>query len=106
MASKKSAKKAATPKKNGTFLTSFDGSTFNTDAKVLSAIPAGRELEVVSITTYNNKKKLDIRRFFRNDDDQWQPGNKGIRFDAKSAEAIVDTLSAKKEIITKELASE
>lgn len=48
----------------------------------VSATPAGRDLVVVSVSTYQGRKALDIRRFYVADEGEWKPTSKGVRVPA------------------------
>lgn len=108
MASKKATKNA--PKKaekvviksapkNGT-ISEFDGSPIKTDARILSVMPQGRDIIVLSVNEYQDRKRLDIRTFWRNDDDEWMPG-KGIGIRKDAVADFVDNLASNAERIAK-----
>lgn len=78
---------------NGTQPTDPDGLTINVDpsATVLTTFLLGRDLGVISISDYNGKRALDLRRFYFNDV-SWCPTAKGIRIPIESAPAVIEAL--------------
>jgi hypothetical protein len=64
------------------------------DAQILFAAPLGRDVAIVSISSYQGKVGLDVRRFYLSDDDKWMPTAKGIRLPLASAPSLAAALTA------------
>lgn len=90
---KRKAKKPAKPK-----VPEHDGLPIRVEKEeFIDAVPSGRNLFVVSVRTYKGRKALDIRSFYRGDED-WAPG-KGAWISADVAGEVLDILSVKRETI-------
>lgn len=65
------------------------------DAEVVCAFTFGKDIGVVSINTFNGKEALDLRRFYRNDEqDGFIPTPKGIRIPIACAADVVERMAA------------
>ena len=78
----------------------FDGSPINTDATILSVMPQGRDIVVVSVNEYKGNSRLDVRTFWLNDSEEWMPG-KGIGIRKDAVATFIDTLASNVERIAK-----
>lgn len=58
----------------------------------LAGVPLGRDLCVISVSTYQGRKSLDVRRYYLTDDDEWKPTSKGIRLPAPAVEDFLATM--------------
>ncbi len=56
---------------------------------------------IISISEFNGKKFLDIRKFFRDDNEQLQPTKKGIAMNKEQFEGVLGILNDNKEEIKK-----
>ena len=84
----------------------YDGKPIQSDetAKRLTATPAGRDLVVTSISTYQGRRSLDIRRFYLAEDDTWKPTSKGVRIPAPQVARFLDAVCPLREELRKEFA--
>lgn len=53
----------------------------------------------ISISTFNNVKYLDIRKYFRDDNGEMKPTKKGIALNKAQFQEVLSVLNAKKDEI-------
>lgn len=64
------------------------------NADVIAAFPLSKDIGVISVSTYREKRALDIRRFYLSDQtDTWCPTSKGIRIDASQVDNVLYLLA-------------
>lgn len=61
----------------------------------------GRDVGIISVTTYKEKKALDIRRYYLDEESaEWRPTSKGIRIPADCVEEVLDFFASQRETIS------
>jgi hypothetical protein len=94
----KSKAKGAVAKSTGIVggeITEFDGHAFKQmdDNEIVQVTPLNKDLAVVSISKYQGKTSLDVRRFYLSaDSEEWCPTSKGIRIPADAAVTFLSDL--------------
>lgn len=72
------------------------------DATLLGTIAyeKGRDIIVISVSAFNEKTSLDVRRFYMNEDtESYNPTPKGVRIPIGSALEVVDLLHDQRSLI-------
>ena len=58
--------------------------------KVVATLPAGKDQIRVLTKTFKGEQYLDVRRFFSDKNDEWQPTQKGVTVHAERLSDLVD----------------
>lgn len=69
----------------------------DSNAKIIGEIKNGNI--IISISEFNGKKFLDIRKFFKNDNEELQPTKKGIALNKEQFTGVLELLNDNKENI-------
>lgn len=65
----------------------------DSDGDLLHVIEVGDQILVARLDTFKKKTALDIRRFYRGDDEKWHPTAKGVRIPEDRMREFVESLN-------------
>jgi hypothetical protein len=82
-------------------LDALDGkpTSLDADAQIIYAAKMGRDVAIVSVSSYNGKLGLDVRRFYLGDDETWKPTSKGLRMPMEVVGPLTEALTAFREVV-------
>lgn len=81
-------------------LDALDGkpTSLDAEAQIIYASKMGRDVAIVSVSSYNGKLGLDVRRFYLADDETWRPTAKGLRMPLEVVEPLTQALLAARRV--------
>ena len=89
MAKKKAAAEPIAPEYKGRPINVGENATFIAAFQ----LGAGDDIGVISVSNYNDKKALDIRRYYLKDEDEtYRPTTKGIRIPEAQVSRLLESL--------------
>lgn len=78
-------------------ISEHDGQPIIYEGTVIHVFSLGRDIGCISVSAFREKKALDIRRFYLDDEEQWRPTSKGIRIPAEVATKFMDALTEQRD---------